>query len=80
MKTKLARMLLPAWISGVRVLRSEKGKLYIPGDLMDDLACVIGQRDDRSQVEIVPFHQQLVNLTLDACSSDYCVRDNSYVQ
>jgi hypothetical protein len=50
------------------VLRSEKGKLYIRGDLMDDLACVIGQRDDCSKVEIVSFHQQSVNLTLDACS------------
>jgi hypothetical protein len=48
-KTKLARMLLPAWISGVGVLSSENGQTLHTGDLMDDLACVIGQRDDCSK-------------------------------
>jgi hypothetical protein len=42
-KTKLARMSLPAWISGIRVLRSENGQTLHTGDLMDNLACVIGQ-------------------------------------
>jgi hypothetical protein len=47
-KMKLARMLLPAWISGVRVLSSEREQTLHTGNLLHDLRCVIGQRDDCS--------------------------------
>ena len=56
-KTKLARMSLPAWIFGTRVLSSEKGRHYIRAICWTIWRLEIGQRESCLEVQIASFHE-----------------------